>query len=171
MARRPEKEDDGGMKSTAHRMPGTGVLIGAAVLIVAALGAIALLGEPRVVEYDPGTPEAIAQAYIQALFDEDYDVAFGLLAPELQLECHPDDLDAGFAQDSGTAVFEKVRRFEDRVTIEVRISTRYYEPDVFPIEAVDEHDLTTSLSLEMRNEEWRIVDTRWPLNGCARRNP
>ena len=154
------------MEETTQRMPGTGVLIAGGLVIVAAIAAIALIGGPRVVEYAAGTPEAAAQEYVQALLDEDYDLAFTYLAPEIQADCDVGAPSNGLASDSAVIVFDNVRTFDERTTIDARISWNHYEPGPFP---VDEHETTTRLTLELRNDEWRIVAARWPLDGCTRR--
>jgi hypothetical protein len=54
-------------------------VIGLVVVGVLLAAAVLLLGPPAVVEYEPGSPEAAAQSYVQALLDGDYDLAYDLL--------------------------------------------------------------------------------------------
>ena len=56
-----------------------------AVGIVAVLAFIALAREP--VLLDVGTPEGVVQRYLQAVSDDDYQVAFGYLDPDYYEGC------------------------------------------------------------------------------------
>lgn len=57
----------------------------AAVGLVAVLVFIALAREP--VLLDPNTPEGVVQRYLQALSDDDYELAFNYLDPEYYEGC------------------------------------------------------------------------------------
>lgn len=150
------------MDTKTRRRPGTAVLVATGVVLVAVIVGLGLLGPRTASEFEPGTPEAAAQTYVQALLDGDYDVAYEMLSPDLQEGCRPNDLRMADGMDIGTAVFENVRIRDERATIEMRL-TETFEPGELPL---DEQDIETRLALDMRDGEWRVVAADWPLYGC-----
>lgn len=151
------------MDTHTHHMPGTAVLIAIGVTLVAAVATIALLGGRDVVEYAPGTPEATAQAYIQALFDRDYEAADALLSPAARARCPSSEIELDDTH-TGVATFERVRRYENRVVIEILLAGARFEPGPFPI---DTDQIETELTLRQLDGEWRIVAGDWPFDRCA----
>ncbi len=154
------------MDTHSSHMPGTSVLIAIGAVIVLAVASIALLGGRNVAEYAPGSPEAAAQAYVQALFDGDSDAAYAMLSPELQRHCRALETDLGWT-DSSAAVFENVRTRAGRVTIDVVLTGTGFEPGRLPIDQIDQHEIDSQLSIEKSDGEWRIVAGDWPLYRCA----
>ncbi len=142
------------------------MLIAVGVVLIGAIIGVAVLRERRVIHYEPGTPEATAQAYVQALFDRDFDLAHGYLAPELQDECGPYQIDFDFDEESAVATFGRVRVDGDRAVIEIRLAATDYRPE--PL-FIHEYETDMRLVLERYDDEWRIVDTDWPLHSCVPR--
>jgi hypothetical protein len=147
-------------------MPGTPFLIGIGVVVVIALIVALALAGGDVRTYEPGTPEATAQAYLQALFDDDEEAAHAYLSPALQERCEPWDLDTWWARDAESAVFDEVRVDGDHAEIELRLISREYDLGLFPF---DNYDYTreTELELDRIAGEWVVTDATWPLAGCA----
>ncbi len=154
------------MNEKTPRMPGTPILIGIGfVVMVAVIIALALAGG-NIRTYEAGTPEATAQAYIQALFDEDTDTAFGFLSAELQAKCKPRDLELWWVRNADSASFDEVRSDGDHAEIELRLKSRSYELGMFPFDNYD-YSRETELELERLFSEWVITDATWPLAGCT----
>jgi len=149
-------------------MPGTGLLIAIGMILVGAVVVIAALGGRRIVGYEPGTPEATAQACVQAMMDREFDVAGGYLVTELQDQCEPYRLETPDPADSMVVMFGDVRVDGDSATIEARFTSTDLQPEPFPFE---EPDTDARLVLAQRSGEWRIVHADWPTYGCARGEP
>ncbi|MEA2000962.1 MAG: hypothetical protein U9N84_03620 [Actinomycetota bacterium] len=154
------------MNDKTPRMPGTPILIGIGFLVmVAVIVALALAGG-NIRTYDPGTPEATAQAYIQALFEEDTDTAFGYLSPELQAKCEPKDIELWWVRRADSASFDEVRSDGDHAEIELRLKSSDYDLGIFPFDNYD-YSRETELELDRLDGEWVITDATWPLAGCT----
>lgn len=155
------------METATRRMPGAGLLISIGVILVGAVALIAVLGGRRIVDYEPGTPEASAQSYVQAMLDRDFDLAHGYLASELQDQCEPYWLEP-YVAESIVVTFGDARVDGNSATIEARLASTDFQPEPF---AFEEPDIDAWLLLEQRNGDWRTVHADWPLYGCARGEP
>ena len=153
------------MSADTVHVPGTALLLGAGAITLAVVIGIALMGSD-VAHYPAGTPEAAAQAYLQAQLDDDLNAAHALLAPRLQSRCRPYELGSPFDGGSYRAVFEEVDEDGAEVVITVRIESTGYS-DRLPLPAVEEY--MSQLVLEQFDGEWRIVHAEWPLETCERR--
>lgn len=152
IAREPHRIDNLGMKTVTPSRPGGRVLVIGAVVVIAAVVIAAVLAGSRTVEFEAGSPEEAAQTFIQALFDDDEDAAYGLLTRELQGECEPEDLSSYFGYGPGVARFDRVAVDGDRVEINVAIDSGY------PQDA--------ELMLEQRDGRWLVADGDWPFGRC-----
>ena len=132
--------------------PGKRILAVAAIVIVAAVIVAAILAGSRTERFDAGTPEAAAQAYIQALFDGNEDEAYGLLTPELQRECERDRLVNAFGRGPEVAIFDDVEVAGDRAEIVVLFDSEFSRE--------------SRLVLERRDGAWLVAEARWPLGNC-----
>lgn len=140
------------------------MLAAAGILIVVAIIATALLGGSDVTSYPPGTPEAAAQTYLQALFAADYEVAHGLLTPQLEAQCEAHDLRFDRESDMDRAVFDEVRVRGDTAVIDVSLRWMEYSPD--PLVPLPSNEIDSRLVLERIDGEWRIASADWPLFSC-----
>lgn len=116
--------------------------------------------------YPEGSAEAAAQAYLQALFDEDPAEARAFLAPEIAATCHTYEPASWWIGESTAVRFEDVREIDDRVVIDLELSSlSEYDPFEFPF---DDYDPVrdTELVLEQRNGDWVITEAAWPLHQC-----
>ncbi len=154
------------MDAKTKRKPGSVVLIVGASALVAIIVGVALLGSPKVAEYEPGSPEAAAQRYVQALLDDDYTTAHSLLDADWQRECDPHDLRIEPWWSVATATFTDVNRRGDTATIDIRLDTGDLDFEDIPIQA---DTIDTVLVLEHQAGEWRIVGADWPLSECIGR--
>ena len=154
------------MSADTARLPGTALLLGAGAVILAVVIGTALRGSD-VTSYPAGSPEAVAQTYVQAVLDGDGMAAHAVLSPRLQSRCRPYDLEGPFDGGSYRAVFEEVDDAETTVWITVRLTSTDYPEPPLPFPAIEE--FTSRVVLEQFGGEWRIVDAEWPLETCGRR--
>lgn len=158
--------DTGIMSATTPSKPGTPILVGIGIFVIIALLVTLALAGSNVRSYAPGTPEATAQAYIQALFDEDADVAYGYLSAGLQKECKPYDLDLWWVRRADSASFDEVRVDGNHAEIELRLLSTDFDVGIFPFDNYD-YSRETELELDRLGGEWVITDATWPLAGCT----
>jgi hypothetical protein len=154
------------MKQKANRNPGTPILVGIGVLVAVAVLVILALAGSDVRSYEPDTPEAAAQAYIQALFDEDPRTAYDHLSAHLQSQCEPNDLELWWVRRADSASFDEVRIDGDHAEIELRLMSNDYDRGIFPFDNYD-YSRETELELDRVDGEWVITDATWPLAGCT----
>ena len=154
------------MKDKASAMPGRSILIGIGVFVALALIVVLALAKSNVRKYDPGTPEATAQAFIQALFDEDPETAHGFLAADLKEVCEPRDLNLWWVRHADTAVFDEVRADATHTEIEISLLANDFEFGIFPFDNYD-YSRETELELDLFDGEWLVTDATWPLAGCT----
>ena len=146
--------------------PGTPILVGASVVVVLALLAMLALSRSSTRSYGPDTPEAAAQGYLQAVFDDDTDLAHTYLSSELRTKCSSHDFDWWWAHQADSATFEEVRVEGDHAEIELRLTSNDYEHDLFPFPDYN-HSRETELELDRIEGGWVITDATWPLAGCT----
>jgi len=152
------------MDSGTRTMPGVGWLAAVGLVLVGALMLAFVLGEPGVAEYELGTPEAAAQAYVQALLDGDGDAAREYVGSEDRYRCRG-LISPLLGRDVSSAVFASVEIDEDRAVLRVRLSSEHYVPDPFG----SDWDQESRLVLERRDGRWLVIDAEWPLDECIRR--
>ena len=154
------------MKEEASPKPGTPILIGISIVVLIALLVTVALARGDVRTYEPGTPEATAQAFIQALFDEDPETAHSYLSPGLQVKCAPGDFDTWWVNSADSASFDETRVDGEHAEIEVQLVSNDYELGIFPFDNYD-YSRETELELDLLNGEWVITNATWPLASCT----
>lgn len=154
------------MNEEASPRAGTPILIGIGIVVLIALLITVALARGDVRTYEPGTPEATAQAFIQALFDEDTETAHSYLSPGLQVRCEPEDFDTWWVNSADSASFDETRVDGDHAEIEVRLMSNDYEFGILPFDNYD-YSRETELELGLLNGEWVITNATWPLAGCT----
>ncbi|MCP4304579.1 MAG: hypothetical protein GY788_06840 [bacterium] len=154
------------MKDKAPTTPGRSILFGIGVFVALALIVALALARSNVRSYEAGTPEATAQAFIQALLDEDPETARGFLSDDLKTKCEPHDLDLWWVQHTDTAVFDEVRIESTHADIEISLLSNDYEFGIFPFDNYD-YSRETELELDRIADEWLVTDATWPLAGCT----
>lgn len=163
MAPAPAVDHDGHME--AKRMTSSNRL-----LVVMGLGLVGLIVVAAIIvafrdpaEFEPGSPEAATQAYVQAILDEDAAAAHARLTPALQRRCTVEDLEERhYWRDAGriTLVDSKVKT--DAAVIKVKFTAAYSDG------AFDYYQSSYEerFELEMVDGEWRISSATWPFYWC-----
>ena len=128
---------------------GIGVLI--AVLVV-----VALVRDPIVL--DPSTPEGTVQEYLQAISDNDYETAVGILHPEEFEGCGPADLARFGPEQPFTASLETDEPSADGERARVSVRIRFGTDGLFNSGG------ETWESFELVSEDgiWWIAGEPWP---------
>ncbi len=153
------------MNKNTSSMPGQPILIGIGVFVLLAILVAFALAGSAVRSYEPGTPEAAAQAYIQALFDEDHETAYSFLSDDLKSRCEPGDLEIWWVRDADSATFDEVRSDGSHTEIELSLLSSDYDLELFPFDNYD-YSHETELELDRFGDEWLVTDATWPLAGC-----
>ncbi len=142
------------------------VVVGSALAAIFVSGLV--LGRSRSTQFTPGSPEAVAQDFLQAVFDNDVEAAHSLLTPELQDECPASDLGLLNSREPTVAVFDDVRISGDVATVTVELrSVDYLAEGIFP--DFDVWGRTASIRLDRSDNEWRVANASHPLMTCPRR--
>jgi hypothetical protein len=126
-----------------------------ALIAVAALVFIASRGDTT--KFEPGSPEATVQSFLQAMVDRDNDGALSFFEPGTQ--CDSSDLDRQYISPDLTVDLIETSINGDRAQVKIR--TRYSSGDLFGGWSEDH-----SISLKKIDGEWLISGTPWPLYEC-----
>jgi hypothetical protein len=136
---------------------------GGMVLAVLVVGAIAG-GLRDLPPLDPESPEAVAQAYLQAVFDRDLVDARGLLSEASAARCQLSDFRQAWVPESLTASLDDVRVTGPDAEVWVRIRT-VSGPGPF---GGGDFSIREVLTLAREEGQWRLTGEPWPLMGCRR---
>lgn len=137
-------------------------VIVAIVLLVGVITLVVSLGRNEV-SYEPGSPEAAAQAYLRAALDGDFDAAAELLDPSS--DCDAADLDRAYVPEmAGVNLLETVT---DGDRSRVRIEVEYPSGGPFGDRGREEH----TLRLVRADGTWLLTGIPWPLYDCTRPSP
>lgn len=154
------------MEAISRRSAGTPIIVAMAVFVVIAVVVAVALSGGNIVVYEPGTPEAAAQEYVQALFDDDYDAAYALLSPGLQSRCDALELTGWRHEPGESATFAETRVTGTTARIDVIVSSDDYGPEPFAFGSND-FDRLVALELEFIDGHWLVADAPWPLGSCS----
>lgn len=133
------------------------------VLLLVALAVVSLTVGRGVTTYDITEPEGVAQAYLQAAFDGDFDEAATFFEPES--DCDATDLDRAFLQNDVRISLAGVDTDDERATVRVTADI----PDGGPFGGYYEERHT--LRLVRVDEDWKLTGIPWPLYDCMTLNP
>jgi hypothetical protein len=150
------------MAMAPHR-PNRVLLIVVGVLGLIAVATIALTTGRSVTSYDLGTPEGVAQAYLQAAFDGDFDEAAAYFAPDS--DCDASDLDRAFIPSNVRISLAGVDTTVDRATVRITADI----PDGGPFGGYYEE--RHSLRLVLVDQSWKLTGIPWPLYDCTAPEP
>lgn len=114
-------------------------------------------------EFEPGSPEAIVQIYVQSVLDGDSDTAWALLTPALQRRCDVDDLEDRYRGRSGNVVLVDTDVQDDTARVELEFTASYGD-DPFD---VSDYSYGERFQLRLIDDEWRISAAPWPLYRCS----
>lgn len=138
------------------------------LLIVGVLGLItvvvlALTVGRNVEQFELGTPEGVAQAYLKAAFDGDFDEAASYFA--IDSECDATDLDRAFLQEDVRVSLVEVTTTGDKGT--VRINAEIADGSPFGGYYEEQH----SLRVVREDNSWKLTGIPWPLYDCSNSKP
>lgn len=135
------------------------VLAGIVVLVLLLGGVVAWIATHRVpAAYEPGTPEAVTQAFLTAALDRDHDTVVGLLADD---RCSLNDVARAFVPRSARVVLlgTVVRSDEASVRVEVtETSGGLLDGGGWMHEEV--------VTLVRDGDSWLVEPDSWPFHGC-----
>lgn len=135
------------------------VAVVVAALVVVAIAVLALSTGRRVTTYDQSTPEGVAQAYLKAAFDGDFDTAASFFEPDS--DCEASDLDRAFLQQNARISLMEVVTEGDRSRVKISVEL----PSGGPLGDVYREEHT--LRLVSTDDAWLLTGIPWPLYDCA----
>lgn len=126
-----------------------GVLIGVAVML-------ALRPPP---EFNPTTPEGTVQGFLQAVLDDDEDLAFGYLTEPLRDRCNTGEM-RHVTPDEARVVITRSDIGGAHAELEVEITETYGEG---PFDA-GSYTFDETLVMERHGDRWLIAEIPWPIH-------
>jgi hypothetical protein len=136
------------------------------VALVAVAAVFVAIRDPA--EFDPDSPEAVVQAYLVAVLDDDAEAAHGLLTPELQGRCAIDELpDRYYHDEDGRITLVDSTIEGDTAIIEVKFTATYDEGPF----GYSESSYEEKFRLTRSDGSWRISSAPWPYYRCPEVSP
>jgi hypothetical protein len=111
-------------------------------------------------EFDPGTPEATAQAYAQAVIDGDETAAMGYLTAELEDECTRSELGSAYVPESVRVGLAATRIEGDTAEVDLTIEEGGGGLG-------DDYTHEVTLYMVRSGDTWLISEAPWPMEYCA----
>lgn len=142
----------------ASRRPTTVVIVVTSIIVALAVVVLVFSVGRNVTEYDATSPEGVAQSYLTAAFDGDFDRAADYFAPGE--DCDADDLDRAYFQRN--ARISLIDSTVDGERARVRIAAEI--PDGGPLGGFYREEHT--LRLVRSNGTWLLTGIPWPLYDC-----
>lgn len=139
--------------------------VGIAVLVVAAVIAVVLLGSREAPAFSADTPEGVVQRHLAAVEDEDYETAWGYLSAAVQSDLSVDEYrraarDYGsYGSQSRRVLFDRSEVDGERARVLLTVEEYY---DGGPFGGGETYRSTREIALVREGGEWRIDD---PLIG------
>ena len=137
------------------------VIIG--VLGLIAVAVLALTVGRNVEEFDLDSPEGVAQVFLKAAFDGDFDEAAAFFSTDS--ECDATDLDRAFIQEDVRVSLVEVTTTGDKGT--VRINAEIADGSPFGGYYEEQH----SLRVVREDDSWKLTGIPWPLYDCSNSKP
>ena len=133
-----------------------GIAVGLLVLLAVVAGVISTQQAPRT--FEPGTPEATVQTYLQAVLDQDAQTAVAQLGPDAG--CTVDDFVRGDPSEPDRVVVTDSSVREGSAQVHVDL---VYEGGLF---GGDGWSDPITFPLERAGDAWVISTLVWPYYGC-----
>lgn len=135
------------------------VLAGAvAVLVLIAAVAVLVARSQADPELPQGSPEAVVQGYLAALYADDPETALSYL--EADSDCDVRDLEDAYVPDEGRVVLESTSQDGDRASVRVQV--------IHSEDAPLDTGWAEEKTFELRREAtWVIIGAPWPLYSCT----
>jgi len=134
-------------------------IMGVTLAVVVVVAIVLALQPPE--QFDPGTPEATVQDYLQAVIDGDQGEVALLMTPELLERCGTDLIQVRHSPDSFRAVIVDTNSIGDRTAVNVEI-TEGSDGGLFS----DSWSFEETLVVEHDGAGWLIAESPWPIY-CA----
>lgn len=147
------------MASRSNRV----LLIGVAIVVVAAIVAAVLAVNRQPATLDPATPEGVVQTYLQALADGDLAGAAELLSEDG--ECGLGDLAGAYLPASFRAVLAGTDERDTTAVVTVEITDT---GDAGPFDSPG-YTHTERLVLDAEDDGWQLTGAPWPMYDCLGR--
>lgn len=132
--------------------------VGAIVALAVVAGVVAATRDP--VSLDPGSPEAVAQAYLAAIVRGDLAAAADQLAEESP--CGLEDLAGAYLPPSVQITLDDATVQGDGAVVGVEITEAYDEGPF----GSSGYSHTERLLLTREGADWRVTGSPWPMYGC-----
>ena len=132
------------------------------VALVAVAAIVVALRSPA--SFEPGTPEAVVQEYVNAVLDEDSEAAFALLTPNAQRRCQLEDLEDRYVRgEQSRIVLVDSEITEDTATVELEFNAASGDSpfDIY------QYSFEQRFKLRDVEGEWRIASSQWPFYRCT----
>jgi hypothetical protein len=133
------------------------------LVIIVAVAVIAATRSPA--EFDAGTPEAVAQSYLQTLLDGDERAAHAHLSEQLQAACTITELREAWVPESVRITLTETALLDDTAEVELIV----IEGSTDPFGGGGTHDVT--LVLHHESDAWVISEPPWPIEYCEMEDP
>ena len=131
-------------------------IVGALLAVLVVVAIVLALQPPE--QFDPGTPEATVQNYLQAVIDGNQSEVALLMTPEVVERCGADLIQLRYSPDGFRAVILGTEPFGDRTVVQVEI-TQGSGPGLFG----DSWAFEEALVVEQDGAEWLIAEAPWPI--------
>jgi hypothetical protein len=131
------------------------------IVLVAAAAALvlAITSNQQSTKFEPGSPEAVVQSFLVAMFDGDTDEAVKFLAASSP--CNVNHLDRAWVQRNANIDLARVDVSGDTARVEVNVE--FGSSDLFNSTYVESHNYR----LEKTDENWLITGIPWPVYDCG----
>jgi len=140
------------------------------LLLVMALVLVGLLAVTAIIvavreptRFDPGSPEAAVQDYLEAVLAEDAVSAHDMLSAVLQARCDIRDLEDRSYRSDGERIVLVGSTFDDAGAVVDVEFTASYSDGVFDY---SQYSYEERFELAMFAGDWRIVEPPWPYYWC-----
>ena len=154
---------DGAMNNKTSQSNRLLVWMGAGLLALLAVAAIAVaLRSPA--NFEPGSPEAVVQEYVNAVLDEDSEAAFALLTPSAQRRCKLEDLEDRYIRgEQSRIVLVDSEITGDTATVELEFTAASGDSpfDIY------EYSFEQRFKLRDVDGAWRLSAAQWPFYRCT----
>lgn len=157
-------EDTGEREASSSRPAGATILVAAGIGLVVAIAVAALVAANR----DPpaleeGSPEALVQAFVDAIIEGDESAAHGYLSVEMQEECSIRDLRENQERSDNVRVaLRSVAVDGEEANVEVRIT----EDAGGGLLGGDGYSYEETFTLTRAGDAWVISERPWPIYHC-----
>jgi hypothetical protein len=131
------------------------------IVLVATAAALvlAITSNQQSTKFEPGSPEAVVQSFLVAMFDGDTDEAVKFLAASSP--CNVNHLDRAWVQRNANIDLARVDVSGDTARVEVNVE--FGSSDLFNSTYVESHNYR----LEKTDENWLITGIPWPVYDCG----